>query len=296
MNDKVIEFLLLQNQLTQLRKIHSFYRGDNLENIYKRFGIIHDETEYNKTELLKRIFLIGDKSKYFYDDILFGEVTHVRGLGLIDDSDLALAKIFKKMNSSTKSTKDYIKKYFKKNTNLLEYFKHKKNREDFIYSVKNSTNPLFYRNYYLKILHQLYFVGYRNNSHFVSTSKDKEVTKKFAGTKGIIIHCWKPNFYFFRKKFEAINLPRQESEAFEEQKEFSFLAGILPHFISAVEFIEDEKVYFNPNILINEIDNNLFFDGLEIDQSNFIEVVSKTKFRKYFSRRAMLYSEYNINE
>jgi len=295
MNEKIIEFLLLQIQLTQLRKINTYYRGDNLDNIFKRFGIENDGSEYNKRVLLERIFLIGDKSKYFYNDILFKDKTFSRDLALVDTSEAALKKIFDRLNSSTKSKKEYIQKYFKNNSALNEFFKNKSNKIGFTNSIIKSENPLAYRNYYLKILHQLYFIGYRNNSHFVSSSDDMGITKNFAGSNGIIIHCWNPNFYFYRKKFEINNLPKQESLAFKEQREFSFLAGILPHFISAVEFTEKKEIYFNPTILKSEINKNLFFEGLDIDQTDFIEIVSKTEFRKYFNRRGLIYSEHNAS-
>ncbi len=295
MNDKIIEFLLLQIQLTQLRKINTYYRGDNLENIYKRFGVNNDGTEYKRKELLERIFLIGDKSKYFYNDLLFDDKSFSRDIALVDTSDEALKKIFERLNKSTKSKKEYISQYYRENSAINEYFKNKANLPSFINSINNSENPLVYRNYYLKILHQLYFIDYRKNSHFVSSTEDKNISKNFAGENGIIIHCWNPNFYFYRKKFEINNLPKQDTLAFKKQKEFSFLAGILPHFISAVEFTENKKVYFNPTILKSYIDSKLFLEGLDIDQSEFVEIVSKTEFRKYFSRNGLKNSEYNVS-
>lgn len=261
MNDKIIEFLLLQIQLTQRKKINTYYRGDNLNNIYKRFGLSNDGTEYKRKELLERIFLIGDKAKYFYNDILFDDNSFSRNLALIDTSAVALKKIFERLNTSTKSKKEYLIQYFKSNSAIYQYFNSSANLPHFINSISSSKNPLHYRNYYLKILHQLYFIGYRNNSHFVSSTEDKDVANDFAGPDGIIIHCWNPNFNFSHTKLEIHNLPKEETFAFKKQKEFSFLAGILPHFISAVEFTESKKVYFNPTILQNDIDSKLFLEG-----------------------------------
>lgn len=294
MDIKIVEFLLLQNQLTQFRKINLLYRGDNIENIYKRYGIINDNSEENKKELLKRIFLIGDKSKYFYNSVLLGTEIHSRSIELTNEDDITIIKVFEKFNKATKSKKEHIKNYFKKNSSLLKYFEDKKNINHFLTTIRNSSNPLSFRNYYLKILHQLFFVDYRNNSHFVSSSKDKEISKIFSGKNGIIFHCWQPNLSFFRKNFEVLNLPRQESLAFKEQKEFSFLAGILPHYISAIEFINENKIYFNPQITQSEIDIFLFFNGLNIDQSDFSEIILKTKFRKYFTINGLKYNEKDV--
>lgn len=295
MNEKIIEFLLFQNQLTQVRKISTFYRGDSLESIYERYGILNDNTEENKNELLKRMFLIGDKAKYFYNDSLFGAGTYSRDISLIDDQEKTILKIFDKFNSATKSEKEYIINYFKRNKTLFEYFRNKNNRIIFVDAIKKSMNSLSFRNYYLKILHQLYYIQYRYNSHFVSTTTNIEITKKFSGENGLIIHCWQPNFYFFRKNFESLNLPRQESLPFKEQKEFSFLAGILPHYISAIEFIKEKKIYFNPQIIFSSIDINLFFNGLDIDQTDFLEIVMKTEFRKYFTKNGLDYTEKNAS-
>ena len=293
MDTKIIEFLLFQNQLTQVRKINSFFRGDNLANVYKRYGIIYDNTEENRKELLKRIFLIGDKAKYFYNASLFSREINSRNIKLTDEDEITLFKIFDEFNGATKSKKEYIIDYFKRNKALFQYFENKENKIHFTKSIKSSPNPLSYRNYYLKILHQLYYIKYRYNSHFVSTSRDKEVTKNFSGNRGLIIHCWQPNFYFYRKTFEILNLPKQDSPAFKEQKEFTFWAGILPHYISAIEFIDDNKIYFNPQISQSKIDIDLFYNGLDIDQTDFIEIIINTKFRKYFTKKGLDYTEKN---
>ena len=67
----------------------------------------------------------------------------------------------------------------------------------------------------------------------------------------------------------------------------------MPHYISAIEFIDDNKIYFNPQISQSKIDIDLFYNGLDIDQTDFIEIIINTKFRKYFTKKGLDYTEKN---
>jgi hypothetical protein len=69
---------------------------------------------------------------------------------------------------------------------------------------------------------------------------------------------------------------------YKTQKEISILAGILPHYIIGLQIIEDERFLINPNIFINPITDNLFIDGLSINQDDFDEVLRQTSYRKSF--------------
>ncbi|MDO6804007.1 hypothetical protein Q4595_16295 [Wenyingzhuangia sp. 1_MG-2023] len=279
---KYNDFLLKQIELNQQNKIEIAYRGDNLKKIYKRFGIIDDKTEYNKQELLKRIFLIGDKSKYFYSSNLLNFKESPDYIALDNNSENEIEKIFNYFNNSTKSKKEYIINFFSKNIELKSYFEIDKNRNHFVETISKLKEKKAYRDYYLKALHQLYTLEYKKTTHFISTTTDKNVAYDFAGENGIIIHCWTPklNPRLFFKKY---NLPKIIFSPFKEQFEETIFAGILPHYISAVEILSETKSYINPSIFKNKISERLFTDGLNIDQNEFEEYIIKTKFRKFFT-------------
>ena len=279
---KYNDFLLKQIELNQQKKIEIAYRGDSLKNLYKRFGIIDDETEYHKQELLKRIFLIGDKSKYFYKRNLLNFSETPDYIGFNDNNKNEIEKIFNYFNNSTKSKKTYIIDFFIKNIELRNYFENEENCNHFVNEITISKQQKAYRNYYLKVLHQLYILEYKKKSHFISTTTDKNVAYDFAGKNGVIIHCWTPKLKL-RLLFKKYNLPKISYLPFKKQYEETILAGVLPHFISAIEILSEFKTYINPNIFVNNVSQKVFTEGLNIDQTEFEEYILKTQFRKSFT-------------
>lgn len=283
MKNLISKFQKLKRELFKLRQIDLIYRGDNLNNLYKRFGIVNVQSEDSKNELLKRVFLIGDKSRYFYKDEILKVNGYDRNIKLTDSDNEIIDGIFLQMNSATKSKKDYLRNYFENNRQLKSYFENLNNRSKFIEGINLAKDKFRYRNYYLTILHQLYFDEYRNNTHFVSTSTKFDLAKSFAKNKGVIIHCWQPVAKFKRLLLKKYNLPRQKISAFGEQYEVSLIGGILPHFIIGVEFLTENEFYFNSNIFENDISLEVFMFGLNINQENFYKVIKKTRFRSSFT-------------
>jgi len=259
------------------------YRGERLDKLYKRFGVVDDKTDYNRNELLKRLFLIGDKARYFYKNEILKINQHKRNINLIDSDDEIIDGIFNQIASAIKNNQPYLQNYFEHNKSIKDYFGNPKNRNLFIYSINSTKDKFKYRNYYLTILHQLYYIEYRNNTHFVSTSTKFSIAKKFAGKSGVVIHCWTPVIRLKRLLLKKYNLPRQIKSAFREQFEVSLTAGILPHYIVGIEFLEKNEFYLNSNINENEINETVFMFGLNINQDNFFLALQKTGFRKSFS-------------
>lgn len=283
MNKKIEEFQKLKLELAKNGRIQLLYRGDGLPGLYERFGVDNDGKSKSKRELLNRVFLIGDKARYFYKERILRSNQLERNISFIDSDDEVFNDIFLQFHSATKSNKPYLLAYFLRNSGIKDYFNNLENRSLFIDSI-NSTNEKFrYRNYYLTILHQLYSFEYRNNSHFVSTSESFSIARKFAGKNGVVIHCWMPHLRFKRLLFKKYNLPRQAKLAFQNQHESSITGGILPHYIIGVEFLNDNEFYFNSHITENEINETVFMFGLNINQDAFHSVLQKTSFRKSFS-------------
>jgi len=291
--DYIDKFQKLKLNLSRNGNIRLLYRGDNLNSLYKRFGVVNDKSQYNRNELLKRIFLIGDKAKYFYKDEILKRNKYERNIPLLDSDDEIIDGIFNQIWAAVESHKPYLLDYFEHNRDLKGYFGDPVNRKYFINSINATKDKFRYRNYYLTILHQLYFLEYRNNTHFVSTSTKVDVAKSFAGKVGVIIHCWEPVTKLKRLLLKKYNLPRQNKLAFKEQSEVSLAAGILPHYIIGVEFLENNEFYFNSNILASEISEVIFMFGLNINQDNFFSVLRKTGFRKSFSIRGRRLEENN---
>lgn len=281
------EFLLRQIRLTQRRIIYPLYRGDKLKNLFDRLGIFYDETEPDYKQLVSRLFMIGEKSRNFYSDEFFQ--THNNRTIRIDDCDENVFNyIFDNINSSLKSKNTYTKSFFDKNEKFKQFFLNKAaNKKIFSSAILTAekNEQVFFKNYYLTLLHQLGSINYRDSSHLVSTSKDYKIAKSFAGdnfsSRRIVIHAW-TTVNARLSKFKKYGLPKYSGMPYKSQNEISILAGILPHYIIGLQIIDDENFFINPNIFINPITDNLFIDGLNINQDDFDNVLRQTNYRKSF--------------
>lgn len=282
------EFLLKQIYLTNRKMIQPLYRGDNLENLHYKLGVFYSKTETGHQELLKRLFMVGEKSKHFYSQEYF-KSSKGSTMGIDECNKIVFDYIFDNVNNSIKSKNSYTINFFERNPLFKNYFLDKKNNKRmFSLSVlsANQNEQIFFKNYYLSLLHQLAGINYKNQSHFVSASTDFAVAQDFSGnkssSKGIIIHAWKPTSKKIACRFEKYNLPKYISVPYRNQKEFSSLAGILPHYIIGLEILNDHKLFINPNIFTNPVSDNLFIDGLNINQEDFGEVLKETNYRASF--------------
>lgn len=239
------EFLLKLIELTQKRLIYTLYRGDSLFNLYTKLGLPYSEEETEHKELLKRLFLIGEKAKNFYSDELIielnsGELNSGRNVKIDSCNEEVLRKIFDNLNKAVKNKNEFSEKFFNINKAFKEYFLNKQNKISFVTTIQNSIYKLSLRNYYLKLLHQLASINYKNSSHFVSTTQDSDVAIGFAShsnsNKKVIIHCWSTNSYPIGR-LRKLNLPQYRSAPYSWQKEESILAGILPHFIIGLQIV-----------------------------------------------------------
>lgn len=290
------EFLLMQIRLTQRRIIQPLYRGDKLKNLFDRLGVFYNEVEPDYKQLVSRLFMIGEKSRNFYSDEFFNNRNN-RNIRIDDCDEKVFNYIFDNINSSLKSKNSYTKAFFDKNEQFKQFFldktANKKTFSSIIIAVAEN-EQVFFKNYYLTLLHQLGSINYKESSHLVSTSKDHTVAEDFAGTrsssKRIMLHCW-TTVNSQMSNFKKYGLPKYNGVPYKNQKEFSILAGILPHYIIGLQIIDEEKFFINPNIFLNPITDCLFVHGLNINQEDFDEVLRQTKYRKSFEVRGNIIRE-----
>lgn len=270
-------FLLTQMELTQRRVIKPIYRGDSLSNLCHRLNIKFEENSTNITELLRRLFMVGEKAKRY---LVFDE-----NFSIDDIDNYVFKKIFKYFEDSLRSKNSNTVYFFKRNSFLKDFFSEKSNKKRFIEIVSNASEneKIQIRNFYLILLHQLAAINYKTKSHLVSTTKDYKIAELFANqnrdANRLILHCWQP----IQKELQIIrkyNLPNYYVGPFYYQKELSILGGILPHFISGIELKLTNKFYPNPYIFKNEISEETFLNGLKIDQGNFDNILRLTNYKR----------------
>jgi len=273
------QFLLKHIELTRKRAIRPLYRGDSLKNLCKKLNVNYNYEKTDIKTIVKRLFMVGEKAKrYYLDGTEFS-------IDTIDNH--VFEKIATYFENSLGNSKPYIASFFNRNTDLKKFFSDQNNRQLFSETINNAdaSEKLIIRNYYLTLLHQLATLNYKNKSHFVSTSEDYEIAQEFSNydknPNRVILHCWQP---IKRQKsiIKKHNLPSHLFDPFPFQKETSLLGGIFPHFIWAIEITLNNKSSFhlNPAIFKNVITDKLFINGLEIDQSNFDDIINLTKYKR----------------
>src|ERR1700690_2599001 len=65
---KLGAFLLALNKQVSKREIILLFRGNRLENIFLQLGVDYDKDKPDYPTLLERLFMVGEKGKYFYND------------------------------------------------------------------------------------------------------------------------------------------------------------------------------------------------------------------------------------
>ncbi|REG88761.1 hypothetical protein [Flavobacterium aquicola] len=263
-------FLLKQIELTQKRVIKPIYRGDSMENLCEKLNVFYDQKEIDIPTLLERLFMVGEKAQRYY--------TNDENFKIDDAYDFVFENIMKYFTTSLKNKNKHTIAFFERNITLKIFFSDRNNKQLFLEKIGNATQRerIAIRNYYLTLLHQLASINYKKKSHLVSTSKDYKIAEKFA--KEVILHCWQP-IQMERNIIKKYKLPHYSVLPYDYQKELTIIGGILPHFISGLEIIKTKEFYPNPNIFINDITNEHFLNGLEIDQSNFDNIVNSTNYK-----------------
>lgn len=286
------EFLFLINTLSYRREISQIYRGDSLENLCKKLNVQYLQENTDVNLITERLFMVGEKAKRYYIDDSSFKINNYE--------DVVFKKIINYLKDSLKNKNNSIKYFFERNSVLRDFFSDKNNQPIFLERIKNASEyeKLSIRDYYLTLLHQLAAINYKNKSHFVSTSKEYKIAEKFSNSKKdknrIILHCWQPE-KSEKNTVKKFKLPTYSFHPFQYQREYSLLGGILPHFIHMIEFCDQNIFIPNPNIFKQEINDYTFYYGLDIDQSNFTEIIELTNYKKSITTNGTIYWENSTN-
>ncbi|MCW3111038.1 MAG: hypothetical protein JWQ09_5544 [Segetibacter sp.] len=294
-------FLLAFVRFSNSRAIDPIYRGENLDILYKKLGLdrVH-ENDSSHRALLERLFMIGDKSKNYFSKEIFG-FNHKWSFGINDCSQTVLNFIFDSISDCAKKHPAVsVRQFFHSNSLFKEYFLDKRgNKKTFVSSIQNlpRNKQISIRNYYLKLLHQIGSINYRDRSNIISTSKNYLIANNFASgncvQEGAIIHAWEPRISN-DQIFKNHSLPKYRGRPYHFQDEISIIAGLFPHYIIGLEILSTGKLHLNPNIFSNEIDKGLFVDGMKIDQTSFEEIIQKTNYSRYFISNGQSYNDITV--
>lgn len=274
------QFFSFIKSLKSSKRVRFVFRGNS--NIIKYY-----DTDVDNMPLLSHyIFCIGDKGCYFLQKKLidFKEIFPVIWNKFND-------KVCK-LNFRSEQTKQHVLHFLKCNPEIQQYFSNEQNRKSF---ECISDLPIEDRkkvaDYYLSILHT---IGKSANgkSFFLSASKNYMVADEFKGTNSIIIYGWLPKKginnhiikYIDVEKYSSfvkkIGLPTCNVPIYPEQREICIKCGLLPNYI--IGFQHDNKFYINPNILKTQWHDNIVYDGLDIDQKKFNDLLTKSKYSQSF--------------
>lgn len=274
------DFLLKQIDLTRKREIRPIYRGDSLKNLCEKLNVTFNYENTDIPIVLERLFMVGEKAQRYYTDD--------ENFNINEASDYVFEKIMRYFKTSLKNKNANTISFFNKNLALKNFFSEINNKSIFLEKINSATEKerVAIRNYYLVLLHQLASINYKNKSHFVSTSRDYAIAKKFSNYKlephKIILHCWQP-IKMENYTIKKYKLPLYGVGPYHYQSESSILGGILPHFISGLEITSTNDFFPNPNIFNVEITNEIFLNGLEIDQRNFYDIADLTNYKRTLS-------------
>ncbi|NCI50921.1 hypothetical protein GWC95_13390 [Sediminibacterium roseum] len=265
------------------------FRGDSLAAVKQRLGMTGDDIKL----LGERLFMIGDKARHFQ------QPNHGANNFAIHNTDQqAFTYLFNKFVECKKNKAPYYVRFFQENIAFSEYFV-TKNRKAFISKITDIpyVDQMQIRNYYLILLHHLAESGYKQKSHFVSTSTDLNIASGFANQRNISgdrieLYGWRMGSglsmakLFLKHKLPTYKVP------FPKQREISFTAGILPHFIIGFKLPDRREFHINPALFITKpLDNKVFTTGLFVDQRLFPQVFAETNYNGFFYYHEGMYME-----
>jgi hypothetical protein len=297
--EKFNTFLLQFTKFTYTRVVTPIYRGEDLERLCNKLGISSiSSNDPNYTELQYRLFLIGEKSKKYFSEKYF-DFNRSWTFDINEINDKVCNFIFDSINDSIKRNKIVnVQSFFSRNELFKQYFLDKaNNKKAFCKNLLSlpAEMRLKARNYYLRLLHQIGSINYRDRSNMLSTSRMHSIAKQFAnGTesrKGIIIHAWEPVFSRYNLNLKRHGLPTYTGKPYPRQNEISLMAGILPHYIIGLEILSEKKMFLNPNMFSNPSDKNVFINGFEINQDAFVEIIQNTNYSSYFTSNGVNHTD-----
>lgn len=265
---------IIKLQQRQRPYINVCYRGVSYDYLSSR--LTKNGFDISESELLKRLFYFGDKSKhYFHENCSLQKSRYLKNIN--DVSEACSSKIFSKLNMLSSSKNPAIIDFINNNKFFFDFFKNPAKKAIFVKAISDFGTEVM--DYYLKILHTAGHIGIRNKSILISTSRIYKVARHFAiGDHGYII------IYIARGKSckknskrnigSNIDLPylNQHNSIFPEQEEVTLKGALFAHNMLGVIQPKDQILTVNPHFFSDSnIGIDLSKDSLTIDQSNFEE-------------------------
>lgn len=262
------------NNLESSKKVNFIYRGTS-----------HLNEQYNADIsniplLSSYIFMIGEKGKMFAD-------THIKKYNTLKFIWDKFNQKICRLNFQNENVKRIVSNFLDKNPQFKEYFLNENNKDSFL-DLNKVTETQKVVDYYLVLLHTIGKSG-NGNSYFLSTTIDYSVAKNFSND-GIILYGWIPckgsdqqiihyeDVNKYNNFIESLNLPSCQTPMYPQQKEICLKCGLLPHFIIGFQY--KEKFYINPNILKTPWSDNIVYNGININQTSFHEVIQHTRYKR----------------
>lgn len=276
------------------------YRGESLKGLQKKLFLNHEE--YTKSRLYERLFIIGDKARYFFMD---KANSNNRGwlTSINDRSAATFGFIFERIANvlSTPNLEPRIQQSC--SSRFLNYFCDSSNREKFIATVEATTqhqeqDRLKLRDYYLYFLHVAGSAGVRKETMLVSTSLSAEISEeKFTDKNSkysLVLYGFIPQPYhdFIVSPWLASEYHRIASEKemptyqpfglFPEQLEISVKGALFSCFLMGVKQVEDDSFVVNPHIFsANDLDQASRY-GIPVKQDDFMDSVLASGYMRFF--------------
>lgn len=274
--DKFFEFI---RHLKSSKKVRFIYRGES--NLTELYGVDTSNISLLQTYL----FMIGEKGRAFCqkDCSRYGNVFEFIW-------DKFYNKVCKLRFDSSK-TREKVRQFLDENSSIKDYFSNERNRGIFLENgKKHEKEQRAVADYYLALLHTIGKSGNARN-HFLSSSTDISVANDFKCKNGIILYGWVPQKGLKDKiisyedigkcndMIRGLKLPVYQTPIYLKQKEICLKCGLMPHFI--IGFQHEDKFYINPNTL-NSWEDNIVYDGLDINQKDFMDIFMKTNYKNLY--------------
>ena len=264
-------------KLKNNKQIERIYRGISFNNIFDKLSISKNSpTKYE--ELSNKLFMIGEKSKYYIYD--------KTKINPNDINDYIFEQIFDMLGSKGWDNTGF---FIEQNEKFFEFFYNKKNKPVFVKAIrsKRAEEQIYYRNRYLTLLHQLNCSEYKEYSFYTSTTKNFNIAKEFINEEGIILFSWKQKNSIFINEYNDENIPICNDIPFENEQEETEYRGLFPHYIYGFLIIDNgkyDKFLVNHHLfsLFNRKIEYVIKFGIFIDQSNFDKMLEETNYKNFF--------------
>ena len=271
-------FMQFIERLKSSKGIRFVYRGESNLNEQYNSGL------ENISVLSQHIFILGEKGRFFLED----------KLKKYDNSFEFIWKQFSqkvcKLNFRCENTIKHVENFLENNKEIKQYFSDESNKTNFInHKDLPEDKRMKVSDYYLSLLHTIGKSG-NSRSYFLSSSRNISIAEEFKDN-GIILYGWVPSQHLKDKTIEykkmekrksfikSLGLPTYNIPVYPKQKEVCLKCGLLPHFI--LGFQHSNKFYINPSTL-NPWQENIPYDGLDIDQPFFMEKLKESNYKRSF--------------